>query len=312
MSWGVRVRSLSGDGCSVHFQFNSLMISNTQRQHAQVCAQHRSDDSGFDAQRLTAGRRSQSAEGTNKRPNRRFSRGSPLACAFQLVGGQTGRRFAFNPLPSSLVRARLSPASPAPGAFARRIAVPAINRAITTRLKRNGGRLATTRTNHRSSLRRSRTVAGSSLVGLLCLAARLTALWCRVTAFLKELLIGRTEGKLLPTVAACNLHISGHMTPCVGLYSPICIFFARILFDRAKKDIDPDLKSSRAGSIRPLRVPRYSLSRAVFSRLKVALPLAQGPAEFDEERTQSRVRSGLHSPDFGRGKTALSRFDSAL
>jgi len=167
------------------------------------------------------------------------------------LGVQTGRRFAFNRLSSSLARARLAPASSAPCAFARRIAVPAINRAIPTRLKRNGGRLATTRTNHRSSLRRSRTVAGSSLVGLLCLAARLTALWCRVTAFLKELLIGRTEGKLLPTVAACNLHISGHMTPCVGLYSPICIFFARILFDRAKNDIDLDLKSALPGQKGP-------------------------------------------------------------
>jgi hypothetical protein len=77
-------------------------------------------------------------------------------------------------------------------------------------------------------------VAGSSLIGLLCLAARLAALWGRVTAFLKKLLIGRAEGKFLPTVTACDLHISGHMTPCVGLYSPNHIFFARILFEQQK------------------------------------------------------------------------------
>jgi hypothetical protein len=68
------------------------------------------------------------------------------------------------------------------------------------------------------------------LIGLLCLAARLATLWCRVTAFLKKLLIGRAEGKFLPAVAARNLHISGHRSPCEGLYSPKHSFFARILY----------------------------------------------------------------------------------
>ena len=77
-------------------------------------------------------------------------------------------------------------------------------------------------------------MAGSPLIGLLCLATRLAALWGRVTAFLKKLLIGSAEGKFLPTVTARNLHISGHRTPCVGLYSPNHIFFARILFEFQK------------------------------------------------------------------------------
>ena len=77
-------------------------------------------------------------------------------------------------------------------------------------------------------------MAGSPLIGLLCLAARLASFWGRVSAFLKKLLIGRTEGKFLPTVTARNLHISGHMTPCVGLYSPNRVFSARILFEFRK------------------------------------------------------------------------------
>jgi hypothetical protein len=63
-------------------------------------------------------------------------------------------------------------------------------------------------------------VAGPPLVGLLCLAARFAPLWGRVPAFLKELLIGRAEGKILPAVAARNLHISGHKTPREGIVQP--------------------------------------------------------------------------------------------
>ena len=71
-------------------------------------------------------------------------------------------------------------------------------------------------------------MAGSPLIGLLCLAARLASLWGRVTAFLKKLLIGRAEGKFLPTVTACNLHVSGHISPCAGLYSPFAENHIRI------------------------------------------------------------------------------------
>ena len=77
-------------------------------------------------------------------------------------------------------------------------------------------------------------MAGSPLIGLLCLAARLASLWGRVSAFLKKLLIGSAEGKFLSTVTARNLHISGHRTPCVGLYSPNHVFFARILLEFQK------------------------------------------------------------------------------
>jgi len=112
----------------------------------------------------------------------------------------------------------------APASFARRIAIAAINRPITSRLKRNGSWLTAARTNHRSSLRRSRTVAGSpspSLLVFLCLAARLATLWGRVTTFLKERLISSGEGEVLPAIAARNLHISGHRSPWGELYSPI-------------------------------------------------------------------------------------------
>ena len=63
-------------------------------------------------------------------------------------------------------------------------------------------------------------MARSPLIGLLCLAARFAALWGRVSAFLKKLLIGRAEGKILPAVAARNLHISGHKTPREGIVQP--------------------------------------------------------------------------------------------
>jgi hypothetical protein len=63
-------------------------------------------------------------------------------------------------------------------------------------------------------------VAGPALVGLLCLAARFATLWGRVSAFLKELLIGSAEAKILPAVAARNLHISGHKTPREGIVQP--------------------------------------------------------------------------------------------
>jgi hypothetical protein len=76
-------------------------------------------------------------------------------------------------------------------------------------------------------MRRSRPIASapSSLIGLFCLPAGLAAFRCRKTAFLKERLIGSGEGKILPTIAACKLHVSGHkglrLVLLVGqLYSP--------------------------------------------------------------------------------------------
>src|SRR5580692_4123712 len=107
----------------------------------------------------------------------------------------------------------VAPSAPAATAFACCVAIPAIHRSIATGLEWNGCWLSATRTNHRCSLCWSRTVAGSPLIVFLCHAARLTTLWGRVTTFLKERLIGSTEGKFLPAVAACNLHISGHRSP---------------------------------------------------------------------------------------------------
>ena len=61
----------------------------------------------------------------------------------------------------------------------------------------------------------SRTITGASptLFALLCLTARLAALGGRITAFLKKRLIGSGERKILSTIAASELHISGHWYP---------------------------------------------------------------------------------------------------
>src|SRR5208282_1074785 len=107
--------------------------------------------------------------------------------------------------------ARTAAASAA--ALARLVAVPAKDRAIATRFKRHCCRLSATRTNHRSSLCRSRTVAGAPLVVFLCHTAILATFWGRVTTFLKERLIRSGEGEVLPAIAARKLNISGHGSP---------------------------------------------------------------------------------------------------
>ena len=98
-------------------------------------------------------------------------------------------------------------------ALARLIAIPAEDGAIATRFKGHCCRLSATRTNHRCSLCRSRTVAGAPLVVLLCLTAILATLWGRITAFLEERLISSGEGEILPAIAARKLNISGHVGP---------------------------------------------------------------------------------------------------
>ena len=103
-------------------------------------------------------------------------------------------------------------------AFPSLVAIPAIDRAVAARLKRYSRGLATTRTNHRRSLSRSRTVTGTpSLIVLFGLTTRLATFRCRITAFLKERLICSGEGKVLPAVAASELNISGHGVPRVEI-----------------------------------------------------------------------------------------------
>jgi len=98
-------------------------------------------------------------------------------------------------------------------ALAGLVAIPAEDRTITARFKGHSCRLSATRTNHRCSLCRSRTVAGAPLVVLLCHTAILATLWGRVTTFLKERLISSGEGEVLPAIAARKLNISGHGSP---------------------------------------------------------------------------------------------------
>ncbi len=59
---------------------------------------------------------------------------------------------------------------------------------------------------------RSLAKAGASptLFALFCLTARLAALGGRITAFLKKRLIRSGERKILSTITARKLHISGH------------------------------------------------------------------------------------------------------
>jgi hypothetical protein len=111
--------------------------------------------------------------------------------------------------------------TPATRALARHVAIPAKHRAIASRFEGYSSRLSTARTDHRSALTRSRTIAGSPLIIFLCHAARFATFGCRITAFLEERLIGSGEGKFLSTIAALQLHISGHGTPFGSLYCPI-------------------------------------------------------------------------------------------
>jgi hypothetical protein len=98
-------------------------------------------------------------------------------------------------------------------ALASLVAIAAEYRAIATRLKWDCCRLTATRTNHRSSLCRSRTVAGAPLIVFLCLTAILATFRGRITTFLKERLIRSGEGEVLPAIAARKLNISGHGSP---------------------------------------------------------------------------------------------------
>jgi hypothetical protein len=110
-------------------------------------------------------------------------------------------------------------------ALARLVTIPAVDRSVATRFKWHCCRLAATRTNHRCTLCRSRTVAGPPLVVLLCLTASLATLWGRITTFLKERLISSGEGEVLPAIATRKLNISGHGSPrgnCTAQYAFVC------------------------------------------------------------------------------------------
>ncbi len=96
----------------------------------------------------------------------------------------------------------VSAAAPAAAAFARRVAVAAIDRAIPARLEGHRRGLPACRTNDGSSLGRSGTVTRSRLIVFLGLSARFAAFGRRVPALLEKRLIGSGEGEILPTVAA--------------------------------------------------------------------------------------------------------------
>jgi hypothetical protein len=131
------------------------------------------------------------------------------ACAwFGEVFRSNARLCALDPgrrtsVPTATARASAGSAASA-AALARLVAIPAKHRPVAAWFKWNCCRLTAAGTDHRRSLCRSRTVAGTSptLVVLLCHTARLAPLGGRVAAFLKERLISSGEGKVLPAIAA--------------------------------------------------------------------------------------------------------------
>jgi len=136
---------------------------------------------------------------------------------------QRAHRTLVKQLPA--VTARTAAAA---AALARLIAIPAEYRTIATRFKRHCCRLTASRTNHRCTLCRSRTVAGPPLIVLLCLSAILATFWGRITTFLKERLISSGEGEVLPAIAARKLHISGHGSPRANCTAQCAICVQRL------------------------------------------------------------------------------------
>jgi len=136
----------------------------------------------------------------------------PTNCQF--AGTPVRAREGSNRLEPLVATAALRAATTTATTLAGRVAVPAENRTIATRLEWHCCRLAATRANYRCTLCRSRTVAGTPpLIVLFCLTAVLATLWGRITAFLKERLISSGEKEILSTIAASKLNISGHGSP---------------------------------------------------------------------------------------------------
>ena len=143
-----------------------------------------------------------------------YLREAKVRCSQPILVDESGceQRTASRSVPVAAARTAAATTATA-AALARLVAIPAEDRAIATRFKRHCCRLTATRTNHRCSLCRSRTVAGAPLIVLLCLTAILATLWGRITTFLKERLISSGEGEVLPAIAARKLNISGHGSP---------------------------------------------------------------------------------------------------
>jgi hypothetical protein len=150
---GVRVRSLTGDGASVHFRFGQKRILNTHRQPAWA-DRRKIRRLGFGAQSRRAVRGV--CEWANEHGKIPLQGRGRRQCSPALNIDQPSRKMLilriFNKRSSPRSQARLAASSPASSAFTRRVAIAAIHRAIATRFKGHGRWLATTRTNHRCSL----------------------------------------------------------------------------------------------------------------------------------------------------------------
>jgi hypothetical protein len=127
-------------------------------------------------------------------------------------GSANADAFLGHPRRCTLIAPR---ACAAAAAFACLVAVPAKYRTIAAWFKWNSGWLATAGADDRCSMGWSRTIPGASptLFALLCHTARLAAFGGRITAFLKERLIRSGERKILSTITARKLNVSGHGSP---------------------------------------------------------------------------------------------------
>ncbi len=127
-------------------------------------------------------------------------------------GGTNADAFLEHPRRCTLIAPR---ACAAAAALTCLVAVTAKYWTIAAWFKWNSRWLAAAGADDRCSMGWSRTITGASptLFALLCLTARLAALGGRVTAFLKERLIRSGERKVLSTIAARKLNISGHGSP---------------------------------------------------------------------------------------------------
>jgi hypothetical protein len=144
---------------------------------------------------------------------------------------ESGQIVGKNRMLMTLITTACAPATCARATtFASLIAIPAEDGTVAARFEGHGGWLTAAGTDHRCTLRRSRTVATATrtLIVLLRHTARLAPFRGRVAALLEKRLISSGEGKVLPTIAASELNIAGHGSPRAECTANCTIFDRRI------------------------------------------------------------------------------------
>jgi hypothetical protein len=145
---------------------------------------------------------------------------------------ESGQIVGKNRMLITLITTACAPATRARAtSLASLVAIPAEDGTVAARFEGHGGWLTAAGTDHRCTLRRSRTVATTAtrtLIVFLCHPARFAPLWGRVAALLEKRLIRSGEGKVLPTIAASELNIAGHGSPRAECTANCTIFDRRI------------------------------------------------------------------------------------